>query len=160
MPPFRFRLQTLARLHEAARDERRAELADALRVDDALGEQLAELEENRLLARKIQTLGAGPVDVDRLLEAQRYEGALVGEIRHVEDQRRRVAEEVERRRAALVEADRQVKVLEKLRESQHAEHAAAESAAEMKMFDEVAGRRRTGTSTESPDDAELEETPS
>jgi flagellar protein FliJ len=160
MPPFRFRLQTLARLHEAARDERRAELADALRVDDALRGQLAELEADRLLARKIQTLGAGPVDVDRLLEAQRYEAAIVGEIRHVEDQRKRVAEEIERRRAALVEADRQVKVLEKLRESQQAEHAATELAAEMKMFDEVAGRRRPSFSSGTPDDAELEETPS
>src|SRR5687768_2386497 len=115
MPPFRFRLQTLARPHQAARDERRAELADALRVDDALRDQLAELDENRRLAQRIQTLGAGPVDVDRLLEAQRYEASVIGEIRHVEDQRTRVAEEIERRRAALVEADRQVKLLDKLR---------------------------------------------
>jgi flagellar protein FliJ len=151
MPPFRFRLQTLARLHQAARDERRAELADALRVDDALRDQLAELDENRRLARRIQTLGAGPVDVDRLLEAQRYEASVIGEIRHVEDQRTRVAEEIERRRAALVEADRQVKLLDKLRETQEAEHLATEQAAEMKLMDEAAGRRR-------PNDAELEET--
>jgi flagellar FliJ protein len=152
MPPFRFRLQTLARLHEAARDERRAELADAMRVDDALREQLSDLEGNRKLARQMQTLEAGPVDVDRLLQAQRYEASVVGEIRHVEDQRRRVGEEIERRRAALVEADRQVKVLEKLRETQQAEHAEAEAAAEMKVLDEAAGRPR-------PEHAEFEESP-
>jgi len=143
MPPFHFRLRTLSRLLEAARDERRAELADALRIDDALRGQIAELEENRLMARRIQTLGAGPVDVDRLLEAQRYEATVIIEIRHVEGQRIRVAEEIERRRAALVEADRQVKVLEKLREKRREEHAAAESALEMKMLDEAAGRRRS-----------------
>jgi len=153
MPPFRFRLQTLARLHQASRDERRAELADALRVDDALREQLTELEENRRLARRIQSLGAGPVDVDRLLEAQRYETSVIVELRHVEDQRTRVAEEIERRRTALVEADRQVKVLDKLRESQQAEHVAAELAAEMKVLDEAAGRRRPSSAS---GDAEAE----
>jgi flagellar FliJ protein len=156
--PFRFRLQTLARLLESARDERRAELADALRVEESIRAQLAELEQDRLLARRIQTLGAGPVDVDRLLEAQRYEATLIIEIRHVEGQRIRVAEEVERRRAALVEADRQVKVLEKLREKQQEEYAAAELAQEMKMLDEAAGRRRSGLASDGSDAAMLEET--
>lgn len=141
MPAFQFRLRTLQRLREAARDERREQLADALRVDDALRAQFEELAEYRRTARRLQTLGTGPVDVDRLLEAQRYEAVVVAEMRHVEDQRRRVQEEIERRRAALVEADRDVRVLDKLREVRFAEHLAAEFAEETKLLDEAGGRR-------------------
>lgn len=142
MPPFRFRLQTLERLRQAARDTCREQLAEALRVDDRLREQIAEFEAALAMARQLQTVHAGQVDVDRLLSAQRYEASVIVELRHVEYQRIKVLEEVERRRAALVEADREVKALEKLKEVRRAEHRRAEAAAEMKLLDETAGRRR------------------
>ena len=112
---FQFRLQTLLRLREAARDERREQLAEVMRIDDALRKQLAELEGLQSEARALQRLGVGRVDVDRLLEAQRYEAVVALEILHVERQRAAVAEEMNKRRDALVEADREFKVLEKLR---------------------------------------------
>lgn len=140
MARFRFRLQTVFRLREAVRDERREQLADALRVDDALRERREELAEQRRSARALQTLTAGPVNVDRLLEAQRYEASLSAEIQHVEDQRTRVAEEIERRRTALVEADRELKVLEKLRELRRSEHLREEAVEDAKRLDEAAGR--------------------
>src|SRR4029079_8295948 len=115
MPPFRFRLQTLERLREAARDACREQLAEALRIDELLLGQEEQLRTNLQLARDMQVMKAGKVDVDRLLEAQRYEGAVLVELQHVTNQRPRVAEEIERRREALVEADREVKVLEKLK---------------------------------------------
>jgi len=141
MPPFRFRLQTLERLREAARDACREQLADALRVDDRLREQQTELERHLHTARELQTVRAGKVDVDRLLEAQRYETDLLGEARHVAEQRLRVAEEIDRRRASLVEADREVKVLEKLKAARRTEHEQAERRADVRRLDEVAGRR-------------------
>lgn len=141
MPPFRFRLQTLERLREASRDACREQLADALRVDDRLREQQADLERHLHTARELQTVRAGRVDVDRLLEAQRYETSLLGEARHVAEQRARVAEEIDRRRAALVEADREVKVLEKLKAARRAEFDASERRDEVKRLDEAAGRR-------------------
>ncbi len=109
---FQFRLQTLLRLREAARDERREQLAEVMRIDDALRKQLAELEGLQSEARALQRLGVGRVDVDRLLEAQRYEAVVALEILHVERQRAAVAEEMNKRRDALVEADREFKVLE------------------------------------------------
>lgn len=144
MPSFKFRLQTLFRLRERTRDERREQLADALRVDDALRLQLEELGGQRALARRLQTLGAGPVDVDRLLEAQRYEASVQVEILHVEDQRRRVTAEIETRRAALVEADRELKVLEKLRATRLSEHLRMEAAWDVKRLDEAASRAPGG----------------
>jgi flagellar export protein FliJ len=142
MPPFRFRLQTLERLREAARDACREQLADALRVDDLLRTEQERLDENVRTARGLQVVPAGRVDVDRLLEAQRYESAVIVEVRRIVEQRARVAEEIERRREALVEADREVKVLEKLKAVRRAEHVRAAERAEAKRLDEAAGRRR------------------
>ena len=75
MAKFKFRLATLLRLREAARDERRGELADAYRVDDLLGRQLDRLEEELgWLQQQCRRVAApGTVDVDRLVEGQRYE---------------------------------------------------------------------------------------
>ena len=139
---FQFRLQTLLRLREAARDERREQLAEVMRIDDALRKQLAELEGLQSEARALQRLGVGRVDVDRLLEAQRYEAVVALEILHVERQRAAVAEEMNKRREALVEADREFKVLEKLREKRLQEHGAEVLAQEMKVLDEAAGRMK------------------
>lgn len=139
---FQFRLQTLLRLREAARDERREQLAEVMRIDDALRKQLAELEGLQSEARALQRLGVGRVDVDRLLEAQRYEAVVALEILHVERQRAAVAEEMNKRREALVEADREFKVLEKLREKRLQEHGTELLAQEMKVLDEAAGRMK------------------
>ena len=139
---FQFRRQTLLRLREAARDERREQLAEVMRIDDALRKQLAELEGLQSEARALQRLGVGRVDVDRLLEAQRYEAVVALEILHVERQRAAVAEEMNKRREALVEADREFKVLEKLREKRLQEHGAETLAQEMKVLDEAAGRMK------------------
>ncbi len=142
MPPFRFRLQTLQRLREAARDACREQLADALRVDDLLRTEQERLDGDVRTARTLQAVPAGRIDVDRLLEAQRFETAVLGEVRRIVEQRAGVAEEIERRREALVEADREVKVLEKLKAARRAEHDRAAERAEMKRLDEAAGRRR------------------
>lgn len=137
---FQFRLQTLLRIRETARDERREQLAEALRIDDTLRRKQAELEELRTEARSLQHLKIGAVNVDRLLGAQRYEAIVASEIAHVEHQRANVAEEIGKRREALVEADRECKVLEKLRDARHAEYLTEQQRREMKILDEAAGR--------------------
>ncbi|MBL9081483.1 MAG: flagellar FliJ family protein [Planctomycetales bacterium] len=53
-----------------------------------------------------------------------------------------MAEEIRKRRDALVEADRECKVVEKLREKRHSEYLSELQAAEMKVLDEAAGRPR------------------
>jgi flagellar FliJ protein len=143
MPQFTFRLQTLLRLREATRDERRSQLAEAYRVDEVLQQRLgAAAEELRSLRDRCrQAVAPGTVDLDQLVESQRYELALRAFQRGLEQQRAAVAAEIERRRLALVEANREVRVLEKLREKQSARFQEEENRREIRRLDEVAGQR-------------------
>ena len=143
MAKFKFRLATLLRLREVARDERRTELAEAYRADDVLQEQLDHVaaQLGRLQGRCRKAGGAGPVDIDRLVEAQRYGLTLRNQQHQLGRQRHVIAAEIERRHQALVGANRDVRVLEKLREKQAARHRQEESRQESKQLDEVAGQR-------------------
>jgi flagellar FliJ protein len=148
MAGFQFRLQTLLRLRESARQQRRVELAQACEAEGLLREQLAFLSTEQIETRKRSQIGAspGPVSVDQLIGAHRYASLLLARQRQLEQQRAKVQDEIERRRQALVEADREVRVLEKLRERQREQYQRAEAQREVKALDEVAQRqvRRAG----------------
>jgi flagellar export protein FliJ len=143
MAKFKFRLATLLRLREATRDGRRAELAEAYRADDLLSGHLDHLAEElgRLQAQCRQAAGPGTVDVDRLVEAQRYEVTLRAQQHRLAGQREAVRAEIDRRRQALLAADRDVRLLEKLREKLADRHRQEEHRQELKQLDEVAGQR-------------------
>jgi flagellar export protein FliJ len=140
MSKFTFRLATLLRLREATRDERRAELAEAYRVDDALQRHLqrAEHDLQSLRAQCRKSVQPGEVDIDRLVESQRYEVALSAQRLQLVRQRETVQGEIERRRQVLAEASRDVRVLENLRDKQAGQHRYQEERREMKRLDEVA----------------------
>lgn len=137
---FRFRLQTVLRLRIAQRDERRGELAKAMRAADILREQreqlAVELADNQRQARALAE--PGQANIDRIMHVHRYEAILRGSIVQLAAQEAQVAGEIERRRQALTEADRQVKVLEKLAERQRGEYERQEQRQEMKQIDEAA----------------------
>jgi flagellar FliJ protein len=143
MARFEFRLQTLRRLREIHRDEQRGRLATAFEAErilqsqrDALAAEAAEhLQSQRRAMRE------GLLDVNRMLTTQRYQLALEAQAKVLAEQAARLAEEVDRRRAALVEADREVKVLDQLEERQRAQHRVAALRAETKLLDEVASNR-------------------
>ena len=140
MKRFQFRLATLLRLREAVRDERRGALAAAQRAADALAARMADVDQELSETRRQQTAPLGRVNVDPLVDAHRYELVLRVERQEVERQTALVAQEIERRRQALVEADADVKVLEKLRESQRQKALAEATRVEIKLLDEVAAR--------------------
>jgi flagellar FliJ protein len=77
-------------------------------------------------------------DISGLLASHRYELVLKSRAMQLAEQIVQVQGEVERRRLALVEADRQVRVLEKLRERRRVEHAAGEARLEQRQLDEQA----------------------
>jgi len=143
MAKFKFRLATLLRIREAARDRRRAELAEAYRVEDLLRANLEHLGKEidwlRGQCRKIA--GPGTVNVDRLVDSQRYELVLRSQKNELNTQRAAVGEEIERRRQTLLAADREVRVLEKLRDKQADRHRRWENRLEIKQVDEVARQR-------------------
>ena len=140
MSAFQFRLQTLLRLRIAERDERRADLAKALRAEQMLRDQQRQIE-----AEQVETQAAvrsrsapGSADVDGLLQNSRYQLLLRSRREQVVRQLAQVAAEIERRRQVLVEADRQVRVLEKLRERQELAHRQRLERGEVKQLDEAA----------------------
>jgi flagellar FliJ protein len=137
---FHFRLETLLRLRIAERDQRRAELAKALRAEEMLrAEDRQVAEEQNILgqrSRKLKTPGSA--DVDSLLQTHRYELVLSTKRKQLATQIQQVQTETERRRLVVVEADRQVRVLEKLKERQAAAHRREIDRQEAKQFDEMA----------------------
>ena len=86
-------------------------------------------------------MAPGGVNIDRLVEARRYELVTTAQQRNIGQQRETVAAEIERRRQALVEADREVRVLEKLRERQAEQYRRDEEGREAKRLDEVASQQ-------------------
>ena len=72
---------------------------------------------------------------------QRYEVTLRAYEKQALEQRKRVAAEIERRREALLAANRDVRVLEKLREHQLQRHRDDENRRDIKRLDEIAGQR-------------------
>jgi flagellar FliJ protein len=137
---FHFRLQTLLRLRIAERDERRAELAKALRAEELLRAEQEKLRNEReLLAHRGRQLKSpGAADVDGLLQTHRYELVLAAQAKQLAAQLTQVEAETERRRQLAVEADREVRVLDKLRERQAAAHRQRLDRLEMKQLDEMA----------------------
>jgi flagellar export protein FliJ len=78
------------------------------------------------------------LDVNRLVEAQRYELLLRARGEELAKQTALLAAEIERRRRTLVEADRDVRVLDKLDERQRREHARRQARLEARQLDEAA----------------------
>lgn len=147
MAKFHFRLATLQKLRELHRDELRTKLAEAVKANQILEEQLtqvaAEIEHLQTMQRG--AMQGTQIDVDPLLEAQRYHGVLLAQQKTMHEQSRLLLAEIERRRQSVVEADRQVKVLEKLHDRKLAEFRQEQLRAEIKVLDEVAARKTVET---------------
>jgi flagellar FliJ protein len=143
MARFRFRLETLRRLREIHRDEQRSRLATAYEAERILVEQRGALaaESAALAESQRRLMQQGALDVNQLLASQRYQLALEAQSRTLADQAAKLVEEVERRRLAVVEADREVRVLDKLEQRQRRQHREAAERAETKVLDEVAATR-------------------
>lgn len=140
MAKYKFRLATLQKVREAHRDLQRGSLAEAFRAEQVLAENRAELvaEERELRELKRSATDGQYLDVNRLVEAQRYELLLKAQAQELAKQAILLAAETERRRQILVEADREVRVLELLDERHHRAHAVEQQRDETKRLDEAA----------------------
>ena len=143
MARFNFRLQTLRRLREIHRDEQRGRLATAYEAERILEGQRESVvvETAALVDSQRQLMQQGSLDVNGLLTSHRYRMELEAQLRALAAQAANLAEEVERRRQTLVEADREVRVLDKLEERKQQQHREASLRAETKVLDEVASTR-------------------
>lgn len=143
MGKFKYRLETLLKLRETTRDERRSDLAQAQRADDILHERQTTIDQQRheLLESTRNSIRPGPVNLEHLVNCQRYDWMLEAEEKVIVEQRQQVAQEIERRRATLVEANREVRILELLKEKQLQRHREEEQRRETILLDEVAIQR-------------------
>lgn len=144
MATFQFRLTTLLKLRENDRRQRQIELGQAMEAERIISRQAEAIAQEIVLAKeKVRAVSSlGEVLVDSLLELQRYTLQLRAQASVIAEQIARVRAEVERRRLLLVEADRQVRMLEKLRDKQSAAFRFDEQRREQKLLDEM-GQKKT-----------------
>lgn len=140
MPPFRFRLQPVRRLREARRDELRGQLADAVRAAEVVSEQRARIAAEMVEVRQQQGTATKRrvLNVNQVMDAQRYAMLLEAQDASLVQKAKLVEQEIERRRRAVVEAEREVKALDKLEEKQRGQHESASERQQAKQLDEVA----------------------
>ncbi len=144
MAKFRFRLATLRKLRESHRDELRGKLAEAYQAVQKLEEQQLVIVDELLALQDVQrraTEGT-TTSVNSLLEAQRYQAVLRAQQSTLRDHSKVLSTEVERRRQNVIEADQQVRVLDKLNERQRLDHQQTLSRAEVRELDEIASRSK------------------
>jgi flagellar export protein FliJ len=144
MSKYQFRLETLRRLRIAHRDQQRSSLADAYRAEQILVERRVELANEQSQLRDVQraAMSGRYIDVNQLVAAQRYEAVLAANEQQLANQTQQVADEIERRRLVLVEADRAVRVLDLLDERHRQEYRRQAQRIEVKRLDEVAMTQR------------------
>jgi flagellar protein FliJ len=146
MNRYQFRLKALHKLRIAMRDSRRSELAEAFRAADLLSDEQTALESELLRLRELQRAAAEGdyFNINLVVDAQRYELVLKARAQGLAKQAALVAAEIERRRQLLVEADREVRVLELLDERQQSEHEQKRQRQESKQLDEIGVTRWRG----------------
>lgn len=140
MKPYRFRLMTLQRVRERNRDALRQQLGDANRAAAVLQEEADRIEGEIEQARQqvTATTREATLNVNAILQAQRYELLLQTNLQDIAGKLQEVEKEIERRRLAVVEAEREVRVLEILDEKGREKHRQELMVAEQKITDEVA----------------------
>lgn len=140
MAKYQFRLEAVRKLRETARDQRRSALAEAFRAADLLAAKRDQLvaEQNELRSIQRSAAAGRYLDVNRLLEAQRYELLLKARGDELAKQAALLAAEIERRRQQLVEADRDVRVLELLDERHRRAYDRRAARLESRQLDEAA----------------------
>lgn len=112
---FKFRLSSIQRLRQRDRDAAAQSLQQAHLAKQKLMDQIANLEaENAQLVALRGEASTGMVDVQRVIDTQRYQMSLHENIRSLSQNVALIEQEIERRRAKLVVCEQGVKALEKL----------------------------------------------
>ena len=143
MERYRFQLESLLHLRKAERDGVRRHLGKALEAERILSEQIAAVEADIVAVQEMQrkALSAKPCDVNHVMESQRYESILKSQQQVMNQQKETIETEIEKRRAAVVEADRNVRILEKLDDRKRQEYELQQKRAEQKQLDTIASQR-------------------
>ena len=113
----KFRLATLLKIREQERDMAAKALQDVRMAIEKLDNAQLEIEQaNRQMneARKESSYGA--INLHQILDAQRYQMVLAAQSAQIADHKGKLNQELERRQFALIQSQKAVKSLEKLRD--------------------------------------------
>jgi flagellar FliJ protein len=142
MPKFQFRLNTLLAMHVSTRQERRAQLAEGLAAQRALERARGDVE-RELAGRGVSSPAPampGAIDIEQLASADRYRKVLRARLATIDREAATLAAEVDARQQALAAAEREVRVLDKLRERQYEQFRYEQARRENNAMDELAQR--------------------
>ena len=130
------------KIRRTTRDERQLQLARAYEAERVLDQQQVELDQKRTAIKQVSrnVSRPGTVNVETLLGVNRYELVLESQGRVLRERRQQLEAEIQKRRQSLINADRDVRVLEKLRERQQIDHENKERRLEIKQTDDSAQR--------------------
>lgn len=134
---FRFRLLSIVRLRERERDEAAESLRQALQAKQILEDQVSELRAERNSQNELRMVAhQGAIDPQRMINAQRYQMYLDGQVAGLQQQIAMVEQECQRRRASLVKCEQAVRSLEKLEEHQRVEWNDGQATSEQNTLDQ------------------------
>lgn len=139
MPRFVFRFEALLRYRRHRRDLCRTLLGRLLGEDRRLEDERSNLEAARRgqLTELRDLIAENSVDVDRASSRRYYAGQLGIDTELLRRQREELGERIELCRRTLIEADRDVKVLEKLEEKQRSEFDAEQQRRNQRATEDV-----------------------
>lgn len=141
---FRFRLETVRRLREQARDAQRRVVADAARavkqVQDWITQCSRDLQNVSVQSRDARQMGL--LDTVLLRQQQHYRGWLHRKTAEFRQELAAKQAGFDRERAKLAEAQRDLKVIEKLRERQWQRHLTEVAREEQLDNDEAAQQQQ------------------
>ncbi|MCC9655720.1 flagellar export protein FliJ [Rhodopirellula halodulae] len=143
MRPFRFRFDSLLDLRARERDEAGAEVGKAEEAIQKINDQITDIDRQREAIRteKHQTLQQANVSVDQMLHQGRYDVQLHADQVSLRQTLTQLHEELNKRRDKLILAEAEVKRLERLRETQLAEHRMLVAKQEQAEADDLTSAR-------------------
>lgn len=141
MKRFQFRLDRLQKLREQTRERRRLALVEATSFRQRIERQIDHLESARLGERDSlrDRLTQSHPNVDSLIQARAYSSFLSQVRLQLDRQMDQIHRVIEQRRAELVVAERDVRILEKLRDKVHQRYLSDLDKEERLLLDELAG---------------------
>jgi flagellar FliJ protein len=143
---FIFRLDPLITIRDNVLKERQSELAKAYEARKILEKEIQgverQLEEGITIVRSLIQEGQ-TVNVESLLGFRRQEMFLRAQQSDLTQKLQMVDEEIIRCRTAVIVANKELKIVEKLKEKRFEKYLEDENRAETKFMDEIAGNRRS-----------------
>lgn len=142
MADFHFRLQSILKLRERDRDRAAASVEQAGTARTKLLDQIAQLRSESEEQNSIRGQAAvGVVNVQRLVEIQRFQLFIGQQIAGLESHVAMIEQELAQRRKQLVQCEQSLKALERLRERKLTAWNAALLHLQQSRLDEWAGYR-------------------